>query len=114
MIQQDKTQTTDSRETPRQTIRHRQQTATAWKTIDTTTRQIDSQTIDTTKQTNNMGTTTDRQQDNTEKPSTAANSKVDKTKQQAKLSLIKCKNDKDKISRQKAIDYYNQTGKFPS
>lgn len=87
---------------------HRQQTATAWKTIDTTTKQID-----TTKQTDNMGTTTDRRQDSTV-DNTATSSKVDKTKRHAKLSLIKGKNDKDQIIKQKAIDYYNQTGKFPS
>lgn len=60
-----------------------------------------------------MGTTTDRQQDSTE-DNTATSSKVDKTKRHAKLSLIKGKNDKDKIARQKALDYYDKTGKFPS
>jgi len=109
-------QTTSDRQTNDTTIDDQTQTQTAdsdkaatAKLIDTTTRQLDRQTIDTITQTGNMGKTTDRQQDNT-----STNSKVDKTKRHAKLSLIKGKNDKDQIIKQKAIDYYNRTGKFPS
>lgn len=118
----DNGQTTTTRQTTsdRQTDDTTDQTQTAdsdkaatAKLIDTTTRQLDRQTIDTTKQTDNMGTTTDRHQGSTV-DNTSTSSKVDKTKRHAKLSLIKGKNDKDKIVRQKAIDYYNQTGKFPS
>jgi len=89
------------------------QTTSDRQTNDTTTRQTtsDRQTIDTITQTGNMGKTTDRQQDSTV-DNTSTSSKVDKTKRHAKLSLIK--NDKDQIIKQKAIDYYNQTGKFPS
>lgn len=51
---------------------------------------------------------------------TADDNQDRKTNRQTKLSLIKGsktdtdRDDKDKIVRQKAIDYYNQTGKFPS
>lgn len=111
-------QTTSDRQTNDTTKDDQTQTADSDKAatakqIDTTTRQLDRQTIDTITQTGNMGKTTDRHQDSTE-DNTATSGKVDKTKRQAKLSLIKGKNDKDKIVRQKAIDYYNQTGKFPS
>src|SRR5690606_36490331 len=117
-------QTTSDRQTNDTTIDDQTQTQTQTQTadsdkaataklIDATTRQLDRQTIDTITQTGNMGKTTDRQQDSTV-DNTSTNSKVDKTKRHAKLSLIKVKNDKDQIIKQKAIDYYNRTGKFPS
>lgn len=83
---------TDAKTTTRQSDSNK--TTTSKQTTDTTTRQLDNQTVDTT--------TTDTK--------TAKH----------KLSLIKGgsktdnSDDKDKIARQKAIDYYNQTGKFPS
>src|SRR5690606_6758164 len=51
---------------------------------------------------------------------TADDNQDRKTNRQTKLSLIKGsktdtdRNDKDQIIKQKAIDYYNRTGKFPS